>query len=142
MQAHYRLEDYESAVADFSAVLRVDAENKAARQQLVIASNQLRQQRLHERQAYAGMFDRLAKVTPATWHHVQLARIRPITERMDPQLIPVLGSRPAGDASHKPGGRLPLLFTMPAVTLATLKFRCLVNRDLTGVNSLPKTKFA
>ena len=73
---------------------------------------------------------------------LQLARIRPITERRYPQLIPVLGSRPAGDASHKPGGRLPLLFTMPAVTLATLKFRCLVNRDLTGVKSLPKTKFA
>ena len=25
------------------------------------------------------------------------------------------------DVSHKPGGRLPLLFTRPAVTLATLK---------------------
>ena len=28
---------------------------------------------------------------------------------------------PAGDVSHKPGGRLPLLSTRPAVTLATLK---------------------
>jgi len=26
-----------------------------------------------------------------------------------PELIPVLGSQPAGDVSHKPGGRLPLL---------------------------------
>ena len=25
-------------------------------------------------------------------------------------LIPVLGSQPAGDVSHKPGGKLPLLF--------------------------------
>jgi len=24
-----------------------------------------------------------------------------------PELIPVLGSQPAGDVSHKPGGRLP-----------------------------------
>jgi len=32
-----------------------------------------------------------------------------ITERMVPELIPVLGSQPAGDVSHKPGGRLPLL---------------------------------
>jgi len=24
-------------------------------------------------------------------------------------MIPVLGSQPAGDVSHKPGGRLPLL---------------------------------
>jgi len=34
--------------------------------------------------------------------------------------IPVLGSQPAGDASHKPGGRLPLLSARPAVTLETL----------------------
>ena len=38
-----------------------------------------------------------------------------------PGLIPVLGSQPAGDVSHKPGGRLPLLSARPAVTLATLK---------------------
>jgi len=31
-----------------------------------------------------------------------------ITERRVPQLIPVLGSQPAGDVSHKPGGSLPL----------------------------------
>jgi len=30
-----------------------------------------------------------------------------ITERRVPELIPVLGSQPAGDVSHKPGGRLP-----------------------------------
>ena len=41
-----------------------------------------------------------------------------ITERRVPELIPVLGSEPAGDTSHKPGGRLPLLFARPAVTLA------------------------
>jgi len=44
-----------------------------------------------------------------------------ITERRVPELIPVLGSQPAGDVSHKPGGRLPLLSTRPAVTLATLR---------------------
>ena len=45
-----------------------------------------------------------------------------ITERIKvPELIPVLGSQPAGDVSHKPGGRLPLLSARPAVTLATLK---------------------
>ena len=46
--------------------------------------------------------------------------IRP-TERRVLELIVVLGSQPAGDVSHKPGGRLPLLSTRPAVTLATLK---------------------
>jgi len=35
--------------------------------------------------------------------------------------MPVLGNQPADDVSHKPGGRLPLLFAGPAVTPATLK---------------------
>ena len=41
--------------------------------------------------------------------------------RRVPELIPVLGSQPAGDVSHKHDGRLALLFARPAVTLATLK---------------------
>ena len=44
-----------------------------------------------------------------------------VTERRVPELIPALGSQPAGDASHKPGGRLPLLSARLAVTPATLK---------------------
>ena len=44
-----------------------------------------------------------------------------ITERRVPEMIPVLGSQPAGDVSHKPGGRLPLFSARPAVTPATLK---------------------
>ena len=42
-------------------------------------------------------------------------------ERRVPELIPVLGSQPASDVSHKPDGRLPLLSARPAVTPATLK---------------------
>ena len=37
------------------------------------------------------------------------------------ELILVLGSQSAGDVSHKPGGRLPLLSAKPAVTPTTLK---------------------
>jgi len=46
-----------------------------------------------------------------------------ITECRVPELIPVLDSQPAGDVSHKPRGRLPLLSARPAVTPppATLK---------------------
>jgi len=44
-----------------------------------------------------------------------------VAKRRVPELILVLGSHPAGDMSHKPGGRLPLLSTRPAVTPATLK---------------------
>ena len=36
-------------------------------------------------------------------------------------MIPVLGIQPAGDVSHKPGGRLPLLSARHGVTPTTLK---------------------
>ena len=44
-----------------------------------------------------------------------------ITKRRVLEMILVLGSQPAGDASHKLGSRLPLLSARPAVTPATLK---------------------
>ena len=44
-----------------------------------------------------------------------------ISERRVPELIPVLGSQPAGDVSHKHGSRLSLLSARPAVTLTTLE---------------------
>jgi len=44
-----------------------------------------------------------------------------ITKHRVSELIPVLGSQPAGDVSHKPNGRLPLLSARPAVTPETLK---------------------
>ena len=44
-----------------------------------------------------------------------------VAEHRVPELIPVLGSQPAGDVSHKPGGRLPLLSARPAVTPTALK---------------------
>ena len=44
-----------------------------------------------------------------------------IIERRVPELIPILGSQPAGDVSHEPSGRLPLLYARSAVTLTTLK---------------------
>jgi len=67
-----------------------------------------------------------------------------ITERRVPGLIPVLGSQPAGNVSHKPGGRLPLLSARPCSYPCNpeedcYQFCCLVNRGTMGVNSLPKT---
>jgi len=60
-----------------------------------------------------------------------------ITERRVPELIPVLGSQPAGDVSHKPGGRPASYPRNPQE--GCYQFRCLVNRGTVGVNSLPKT---
>jgi len=57
------------------------------------------------------------------WEKIKKGKGSPysITERRVPELIPVLGSQPASDVSHKPSGRLPLLSARPAVTPATLK---------------------
>ena len=44
-----------------------------------------------------------------------------IAERRVPELIPVLGSQPAGEVSHKPDARLPVLSARLAVTPATLE---------------------
>ena len=54
------------------------------------------------------------------WHMVK-GSLYSITERRVPDLIPALGSQPAGDVSRKPGGRLPLLSARPVITSATLK---------------------
>jgi len=44
-----------------------------------------------------------------------------MAEHRVPELNAVLDSQPAGDVSHKPGSRLPLLSATPAVTVAILK---------------------
>jgi len=44
-----------------------------------------------------------------------------IAERSVPELILVLDSQPAGEVSHKPGGRLPLLSARPTVTPQPLR---------------------
>jgi len=65
----------------------------------------------------------IAKVSLVSASYKVKAKCSPysITERRVPELIPVLRSQPAGDVSHKPGGRLPLFSARPTVTPATLK---------------------
>jgi len=54
-------------------------------------------------------------------HSDKKGSLHSVAERRVAELIPVLGSQPAGDVSHKPGGRLPLLSAEPAVTPETIK---------------------
>jgi len=55
-----------------------------------------------------------------------------ITERRVPALIPVLGSQPAGDVNHKPGGRLPLAYFPPGLQLPSQRLRGLLTISLLG----------
>ena len=72
-----------------------------------------------------GSSTRMSFCTPLTNHLIPViykGKGSPYStaERGVPELIPVLGSQPAGYVSHKPGGRLPLLSARPTATLATL----------------------
>ena len=62
----------------------------------------------------------MLSATPPHTHTKDQASPPSIAERRVPELIPVLGSQPAGDVSHKPDGRLSLLSVRPAVTPAIL----------------------
>jgi len=53
-------------------------------------------------------------------HRLPKGRLK-VAEPRVPELIPVFGSQPPGDVSHKPGARLPLFSARPAVTFVTLK---------------------
>ena len=62
--------------------------------------------------------------THTNWMHLLLLDFRQkkgsrylINKGRVPQLILVLGSQPAGDMSHKPGSRLPLLSAMQYNTI-------------------------
>ena len=63
---------------------------------------------------------------------------------MIPELIPDLGSQPAGDRSHRAGGRLPVLSAMPAFTSPAAEHHHLLLYQIilladrgTCVNNLP-----
>lgn len=61
-QAHLNKKDYEDAIADFKAVLAVDPSNKAARNQITIASQKIKQDKEKEKKTYAGMFQKFADI--------------------------------------------------------------------------------
>jgi len=64
-------------------------------------------------------------------------------ERRVPELIPVLGSQPAGDVSHKPGGRLPLLSARSGYRVIGLEvmFRLLLrSKFLLGFRTMVKAR--
>jgi len=71
----------------------------------------------------------MSMVSPFLWNTVYcykernifIVHLKKVAHTRLPELIPVLGSQPAGDVNHKPGGRLPLLSARPAVTPAILK---------------------
>jgi len=58
---------------------------------------------------------------PVAYEASRYTRLPSVGFRELPELIPVVGSQPVGDVSHKPDNRPPLLSARPAVTPGTLK---------------------
>jgi len=59
--AHMNMRNYELAVTDFKATIRVDPANKMARNNLSSVQNTLREMKEREKQTYKGMFDKFAQ---------------------------------------------------------------------------------
>lgn len=62
LQANLNLQNFDEAIADFKAVLDLDPENKAAKNQLTITNHRVKQIQNRERQTYAGMFQKFAEI--------------------------------------------------------------------------------
>ena len=62
LQAHFSLQDYDEAVADFKTVLEIEPNNKAAKNQLVLCQQKLKQIKENEKRKYAGMFQKFAEM--------------------------------------------------------------------------------
>jgi len=56
------MQNFDEALQDFRAVLEVDADNKAAKNQLAITSHKIKQIHNREKQTYAGMFQKFAEI--------------------------------------------------------------------------------
>lgn len=60
--ANLNLQNFDEALHDFKAVLDVDPDNKAAKNQLVITTHKVKQIHNREKQTYAGMFEKFAEI--------------------------------------------------------------------------------
>lgn len=56
------LQDFDMAMSDFQQVLHVSPDNKAARNQITIIKQQIRNIREKEKSTFAGMFQKFAEI--------------------------------------------------------------------------------
>ena len=62
MKANLNLQNFDEAIRDFKAVLDIDPDNKAAKNQLTITTHKIKQIHNREKQTYAGMFQKFAEI--------------------------------------------------------------------------------
>jgi len=76
-EALFNLNDHELAKRDFSKVLELDPENKAARNKVSICQHQIKAQRNKEKRTFANMFDRFAQIDAKKEETAKL-RVKPL----------------------------------------------------------------
>jgi len=60
-QAEMNMNNYDGAISDFKRVLEIDPNNKAAKNQITVTNQKIRQEKEREKKLYAGMFEKLAQ---------------------------------------------------------------------------------
>ncbi len=55
------------ALSDFKKVLDIEPENKAAKNQVIICQQKIKQQREEEHKRYGGMFEKFAQMDAKVW---------------------------------------------------------------------------
>merc|ERR1712150_347994 len=76
-EALFNLNDHELAKQDFSKVLELDPENKAAKNKVAICQHQIKAQRDKEKRTFANMFDRFAQIDAKKEESAKL-RVKPL----------------------------------------------------------------
>merc|ERR1719187_1049884 len=56
------VQDFEDAINDFQKMLEIEVNNKAAQNQIQVCHHKIKLNKSKEKQRYAGMFDKFAKV--------------------------------------------------------------------------------
>lgn len=56
------LKEYDEAIADFKIVLEIDPNNKAAKNQIIIAHQKIKDLQAKEKKIYQGMFQKFADI--------------------------------------------------------------------------------
>lgn len=64
LQANLNLQNFDVALEDFKAVLEIDPENKAARNQITVTNQKKKQLHEREKQMYSTMFQKMAASEP------------------------------------------------------------------------------
>ena len=63
IQAKLKVNEYEDALTDFNTVLKYDADNKAAKNHIIMCTKKMKEYKAKEKQLYANIFNKYSMET-------------------------------------------------------------------------------